>query len=82
MSASTTIVTDLTGVQWPTATPTAASTAKAIAAAGPIMDQEGMLALALEQAKELKNTLTKLQTSLDSSDPIYTTISNDLLSFA
>jgi len=77
--ASTQIITDLKSSA--AATPTAASQALALAAAGPIGDLQGMLSLALLKAQELKQLLaTILGTNpggavmIDNSDPIKTTL--------
>lgn len=77
MTASTAIVTDLTTAA--ALAPTAATIAKSLAAAGPIMDIKGMLQLARDQAASLKQTLLVMQSGMDSSDPDYTTVSNVIL---
>lgn len=53
--------------------PTAASSTKAIAAAGPIQDLKGTGYLIYEHVAELKVLLTNYRASLDSGDPNYTT---------
>ncbi len=78
--ASTTLITDLKTAA--AATPTAATVAKATAAAGPIGDVQGLLANALLHAQELKQLCAILlgtgpgmtNPMLDSGDPISTTI--------
>lgn len=77
MSASTAVITDLNTAA--TTAPSAASIAKSLAAAGPIMDMKGMLQLAADQARSLKQTLVIIQSGLDSGDADYTTVSNVLL---
>lgn len=77
MAASTAIITDLTTAAG--LAPTAASTAKSQAAAGPIEDLPGNMSIALLKAKELKVLITAIVTGTDSSDPNYTTLNNVLL---
>jgi hypothetical protein len=79
MPASTTILTDANTLA--AGTPTANSTALAIAAAGPITDLQGMLKEAAVKAREYKLFLQQLQAVLDAADPLLTTVNNDLLSF-
>lgn len=74
MTTSTAILTDLNSVI--STGPSAASTAAAIAAAGPIGDLLGNLELARTKAKEYKAFLTQIIASLDSGDGIKTTITN------
>ncbi len=80
MAASTTILTDLTSMK--TTGPTAASTALAIAAAGPIQDLKGHLELAITKANELKSLLNAVNSVLDASDGIKTTLTNVLSSLS
>ena len=54
--------------------PTAATKAKAIAAAGPITDSVGMANNVLTKALELKQACTDLRAATDASDPNYTTL--------
>ena len=58
--------------------PTAATTAKAIAAAGPIIDYAGSLQLYLLKVQEVKNLLNQLKAATDAADPNLTTINTDL----
>ena len=75
MANSTNIIGDLNTVA--AASPTAASTTKAIAAAGPILDLTGAINLAVLKARELANLCTQIKASSDSGDAnYYTTITN------
>lgn len=76
MSASTTLLTDMATIV--ALTPTAASTAAAIAAAGPIMDLPGNLKLAQAKLQEAKLLLVACDVDVDSGDPIQTTLTNVL----
>ena len=78
MPASTALITDMnTAIA---AGPTAATTALANAAGGPILDMLGNWNLALTKLKETQQLLTQTQKAMDSSDPSKTTIANVLLS--
>jgi hypothetical protein len=77
MSASVTLLADAKTNA--AATPTALSIAAAQNASNPMADLPGMLNLALLKTQELKNCLLQIKAVLDSSDPILTTINNDLL---
>lgn len=70
---STTIITNLKGVAAPTANTVADSNVAGL-------DVNGMLALALMKAYELKVTLTLLAGHTDSADPNLTTLNNILAS--
>jgi hypothetical protein len=70
---STTIVTNLKGVSAPTANTITDSYAVGL-------DVNGMLALALTKAYELKSCLTLLVAHTDSADPNLTTMNNVLAS--
>lgn len=72
MPKSTAMITDMTSVI--TNGPQAATTANAIAAAGPITDYPGVCKLQLEIMNEALNMLTLVNTVLDGSDPIKTTV--------
>lgn len=78
MAASTTIISDLRTLT--TSTPTAPSTANAIAAAGPIQDLLAQVQLGFRLAEELKLKLTQVKAVLDNSDPMLTTVNNVLAS--
>jgi hypothetical protein len=70
---STTIITNLKGVSAPTANTITDSNAVGL-------DVNGMLALALTKAYELKSCLTLLVAHTDSADPNLTTMNNVLAS--
>jgi hypothetical protein len=70
---STTIITNLKGLTAPTANTIADSNTAGV-------DVNGMLALALTKALELKTCLTLLASHTDSADPNLTTIDNVLAS--
>jgi len=70
---STTIITNLKGVSAPTATTVTDSNTAGL-------DVNGMLALALMKAYELKVTLTLIAAHTDGADPNLTTLNNVLAS--
>lgn len=76
MPASTTLITDLETVI--TAGPTAATQAKAIDPAGPIMDYPGNCNLALTKLEETKALLKQVVTDTDAADPSLATLNNIL----
>lgn len=72
---STTIITNLKGVSTPTANTIAGSVTAGL-------DMNGMLALALTKACELKVTLTQLAAHTDAADPNLATLNNVLASLS
>jgi len=81
MSASTTLITDLTTCA--NATPSAQSLANAAAASGPIQDVKGNLTLALRKMQEAKVLLEEVDSVVDAGDTtIQTPLTNVLASLA
>ena len=79
MTTSSALLTDIASVI--TTGPTTLSTAKSIAATGPINDLLGMLLLCQSKLKETKQLLTNIIAGLDASDGIKTTLTNMLNTF-
>jgi hypothetical protein len=78
MTASTTLLADAKAMV--AITPNAASQVKANAAAGPIMDIQGMCSLYLAKIQEAKLILNNLSAVVDSSDAtLKGYVTNDLL---
>lgn len=77
---STTLITDLNTVI--TAGPTAATSAKAIAATGPIMDYLGMLYTVLNKLKDAKALVTTIKAATDAGDTSLTQLNNVLTALA
>jgi hypothetical protein len=80
MTASSALITDAGSAA--TTGPTAASKAKAIAAAGPIQDLAGNLALLKLKLTECAKLNTQIIAALDSGDGIKTTLDNIALSLS
>ena len=80
MSASTTLITDLTTLA--AATPSSISLGNAIAASGPIQSIQGNVTLALRKMQEAKTLLQAVDSVVDSNDSMQTTLTNVLSSLS